>query len=174
MEQERPSYYAIIPANVRYDEDLKPSAKLLYGEITALSSKYGVCYASNNYFARLYKVDASTVSRWVDNLKDKEYIAVEYIRENDEIKARAIRLVGIAKNQYLLQKDGEGYCKKVKENNTSINNIERIGNGISLVYPYNLAQKDAEMGVSIPDGAELIRKGILYDSDEWMDGNNET
>ena len=31
---ETPNYYAIIPANVRY-ADLKPNAKLLYGEITA-------------------------------------------------------------------------------------------------------------------------------------------
>lgn len=32
---EHRSYYAIIPANVRYDKRLKPNTKLLYGEITA-------------------------------------------------------------------------------------------------------------------------------------------
>ena len=37
--KEKPRYYAIIPANVRYS-DLKPNAKLLYGEITALSNKH--------------------------------------------------------------------------------------------------------------------------------------
>ena len=36
---EKPNYYAIIPANVRYDNELRANEKLLYGEITALSSK---------------------------------------------------------------------------------------------------------------------------------------
>ena len=31
-----PSYYAVIPANVRHDTRLSPLAKLLYGEITCL------------------------------------------------------------------------------------------------------------------------------------------
>ena len=122
--EERPNYYAIIPANVRYDEELRPNAKLLYGEITALSNKTGVCYASNNYFARLYKVDASAISKWVKDLQIRDYIMVDYIKENNQIKQRAIRLNGIALSQYVLPKDGEGYCQKDKENNTSINNKE--------------------------------------------------
>lgn len=123
MENERPNYYAIIPAEVRYDDDLKANAKLLYGEITALTYKTGVCYASNNYFARLYKVDPSAISKWVKNLEDKEYIEVNYIKEKNVIKQREIKINGIAKCQYVLPKDGEGYCQKHKENNTSINNI---------------------------------------------------
>ena len=49
---------------------------------------------------------------------------VDYIKENNQIKHRAIRLNGIALNQYVLTKNGEGYCQKNKENNTSINNKE--------------------------------------------------
>lgn len=124
--EDRPNYYAIIPANVRYDEELRANAKLLYGEITALSNKTGVCYASNNYFAKLYKVDSSAISKWVKNLQDKNYILVDYIKDGDVIKARAIRLTGIAKCQEVLPKDGEGYCQKDKENNTSINNIKEV------------------------------------------------
>jgi hypothetical protein len=65
---EKPSYYAIIPANVRY-ADIKANAKLLYGEITALSSQKGYCWSSNNYFAELYGVSKNTISLWINQLK---------------------------------------------------------------------------------------------------------
>ena len=38
-EENQVNYYAIIPATVRYDKDLKPAEKLLYGEVTALANK---------------------------------------------------------------------------------------------------------------------------------------
>jgi hypothetical protein len=53
---EKPGYYAIIPADVRYDTKLPQGAKILYSEITALSNKNGYCWASNDYFAKLYSV----------------------------------------------------------------------------------------------------------------------
>lgn len=118
---EKPNYYAIIPAVVRYDKDLRANAKLMYGEITALSSKYGVCTASNNYFAKLYEVDASAISKWITQLKNKNYIGVEYRIEGNETKQRIIRITGIAKCQYVLPKDNGGYCQKAIENNTSNN-----------------------------------------------------
>ena len=37
------SYYAVMTAEVRYDKELCPNAKLLYAEITALSNTKGYC-----------------------------------------------------------------------------------------------------------------------------------
>ena len=41
-------YYAIIPANVRYDNSLKANEKLMYGEITCLSQSSGECFVQMN------------------------------------------------------------------------------------------------------------------------------
>ena len=71
------SYYAIIPADVRYDLDLTPNAKLLYGEITALTNERGYCWASNKYFSELYRVHVDTISDWIKQLSEAGYISNE-------------------------------------------------------------------------------------------------
>ena len=81
MEEIKQSYYAIIPANVRYDKDISPNAKLLYGEITALCNQKGFCWASNQYFSLLYGVSDRTIRTLIKQLQDKKYIKVE-IKEN--------------------------------------------------------------------------------------------
>ncbi len=75
-----PAYYAIIPSYVRYSRDLEPSAKLLYGEITALSNQYGYCWATNRHFAELYEVDPRTVQRWLESLKEHGFIEIELLK----------------------------------------------------------------------------------------------
>lgn len=89
-----PTYYAVIPARVRYS-NLKANAKLLYGEITALSSKEGYCFATNRYFADLYGVTKNTVSLWVSQLNQAGFITVELIKKGEQITERRL---GIIKN----------------------------------------------------------------------------
>lgn len=128
--EEKPNYYAIIPANVRYNENLNSSEKLFYSEITCLTQKTGECWASNNYFSQLYNVRPSSISNWVKKLENENLIEVEYIKKGKEIQKRIIRLRGIQNIDYLfnisqqgIQNIEEGYSKNRKENNTSINNI---------------------------------------------------
>jgi hypothetical protein len=78
MRKEEPSYYANIPANVRYDDRLCPNAKLMYGEITALSNRKGYCYANNQYFANLYKVTNRSIQNWISQLCDYGYLLIKY------------------------------------------------------------------------------------------------
>ncbi len=124
--KEQPNYYAIIPATVRYDTNLKSAEKLLYGEITSLANKNGYCYAQNKYFADLYNVTAVSISRWISHLQQLGYIKTEIIRnENKEIISRNIYIVDIPyyqKNQYpYIQKSKEGINKIVKDNNIKYN-----------------------------------------------------
>ncbi len=74
---ETPCFYAVIPANVRYCTELEPNAKLLYGEITALTQKEGYCWASNKYFADLYKVCERTVTNWLQSLEKEGFIEIQ-------------------------------------------------------------------------------------------------
>lgn len=85
---DQPSYYSIITANVRYDNRLTDSEKLLFAEITSLSNKYGYCTASNGYFATLYNVVKETISRRISNLTNFGYLKIEIIKEGNEVKQR--------------------------------------------------------------------------------------
>ena len=75
----KPGYYAVIPASVRYCKSIPPAAKLLFGEITALCSVEGYCWASNAYFCDLYGVDRATVQRWLSALAKEGFIRVELV-----------------------------------------------------------------------------------------------
>ena len=120
--EEKPNYYAIIPANVRYNENLNSSQKLFYGEITALTFKTGECWASNNYFSKLYNVSPSLITNWVKALQKENLITVDYETKGKEITKRIIKIIGTQNIEHVFNKNGEGYSKYLKENNTSINN----------------------------------------------------
>lgn len=94
---EKPNYYGILPANVRYDNRLKPMEKILYSEITALANTQGFCFASNSYFGKLYEVDKKTVGVWVNNLAKFGYLKVELIyKENSkEVLERRLYIVDL-------------------------------------------------------------------------------
>lgn len=82
MDEVRPGYYAIIPADVRYDDGIPPNAKLLYGEISALIGKDGFCYASNSYFMKLYGFSDPTISRLISQLEKAGYIKRELEKDS--------------------------------------------------------------------------------------------
>lgn len=146
------SYYAIIPAYIRYNKELKFAERLLYGEITALSNKQGYCFASNRYFANLYDVSISTISRWISHLVELNTLYVEVVRnDKKEIIERRIYVIDnpymqnnqhpyTQKEQYpYVQNCGYPICKKSKDNNININKIDRLFN-----YIINKEQKIPE------------------------------
>lgn len=153
---ETPNYYAIIPANVRYNNSIQQGAKLLYGEITALSNKTGCCWASDQYFMGLYKVSQATIQRWLTSLEKNGYIdrTVKYKDGSKEIEKRYIRI-----NAYPMLKNENTYTQKCEypilkneqENNTSINNINTRANStlesdfekLWKLYPKKIGKKPA-------------------------------
>ena len=93
---EKPSFYAVIPASVRYDKNLPAGAKLLYGEITALCGKDGCCRSDTAYFASLYDVSGQTVRNWIAALRDAGCITAECSCAEGS-KAIELRIPGAAR-----------------------------------------------------------------------------
>ena len=117
---EKPNYYAILSAEVRYDNRLRPNVKLLYAEITALCNMNMECFASNRYFSELYGKSKGSISGWISELVKYGYISAKYTYKEGtkEIEYRYIKILkgGITEKENTLLK------KTVKSNTTSINN----------------------------------------------------
>lgn len=96
-EEIKSNYYSVIPAVVRYDNELTDKAKLLYGEITCLCSKEGYCFATNNYFAKLYRCTTRAIQNTISKLQERGYIRV-VIENNFERKIYLTDALGYEKN----------------------------------------------------------------------------
>ncbi|OIQ16561.1 MAG: hypothetical protein BM557_09615 [Flavobacterium sp. MedPE-SWcel] len=139
-----PGYYALIPASVRYDNELKPNAKLLYGEITALCNAEGYCWADNDYFAQLYDVNIKTISRWISQLRDRDYIEVEILHNSGNKRRITIDkkvTTSCRKDHDLVTERALASDEKstpIKENTTYNNTINREGEPLEFLektYP---------------------------------------
>ena len=75
-ETAKPSYWAVLPAGIRYDPEITAGAKLLYAEITSLADARGYCWASNAYFERLYDLSERTIVRLIRALEKAGYIRI--------------------------------------------------------------------------------------------------
>ena len=151
---EKPGYYAIISSDVRYNEKLSDGAKLLYGEITALSNKNGYCWASNDYFFRLYSVSISTIKRRLQALEELGFIKriVKYKEGTTEVEKRFISITPEVKNDPRWgQNCAGGGVKNEPDNNTSINTknirasstLESDFEKLWKLYPKKIGKKPA-------------------------------
>lgn len=95
MAECKPGYWAVLPADVRYDDKLRPNAKLIYAEITALQGKDGYCFASNDTLGKWYGLTRKTISELVAQLRELGYIEIEIIRDpvTNAITERRIRTI---------------------------------------------------------------------------------
>ncbi len=81
MAECKPGYWAVLPADVRYDDKLRPNAKLIYAEITALQGKDGYCFASNDTLGKWYGIARRTVTDLIAQLCAAGYLEMEIIRD---------------------------------------------------------------------------------------------
>lgn len=153
------SYYAVIPATVRYDNNVVPSAKLLYGEITALCNEKGYCWATNDYFGRLYSVSKRTISTWIKSLCDAGYISTEFILDNESQKVKVRCLKVVEKNFVALTKETYGpprsRLREPHEENFAENN--------TLNNTFNISSSQIFEKSKIND--ERVKKKKVFEAD---------
>lgn len=155
-----PNYYAIIPPEVRYDETLSSSLKLLYAEITSLTQVEGYCWANNAYFAKLFDVSEKTIKRWLKILEDNQYIERELqYDEKGSISRRIIRLCITAKRERLTKKLST-ICNKNSQNGKNfVNSKNELSTEIECLSTKNdelSTQKGVGTAVSLGGGDKNV------------------
>lgn len=75
------AYFTVIPATVRQDDQLSTNAKILYGDIVALASAGGYCYASNQYFAAAFGMTERSITRLISKLEERGHVRVRILRD---------------------------------------------------------------------------------------------
>ena len=180
LSEAKKSYYAIIPANVRYDKQLTPNAKLLYGEITALANEKGYCWASNSYFAELYGVSVRSISKWISQLNQKKYIHVKiiYNENNKEIKERRIYIAHPLEEKFYTYRRNVLHPieEKFQDNNT-INNtlykdiVEYLNKRAGTNYKHTTRKTRDLIKARINEGFTIddFKKVIDIKTAEWKD-----
>ena len=81
----QPGYWAVIPAQIRYDDAIPADAKLIYAEISSLIGADGYCWATNDYFAGVFKFTDRTVRRLLGSLSEAGYIRIEEQRGQHKV-----------------------------------------------------------------------------------------
>lgn len=182
MEENNIGCYSVIPTRILFNENLKPNVKLLYGAITSLANKEGYCYASNNYLGEKFKVDPKTISSWIKELRELNYVIVEIIRnDKKEVIQRRIYINDAPytlnnRYPYTLNND-QSIHQKIEENNIITNNISThtqqkktyLNNVFLYEYEYNSLVEEYGIEKTNKCIQELSlyknSKGIQYVSD---------
>jgi DNA-binding transcriptional regulator YhcF (GntR family) len=108
------------------DKSIKSELGLLL-IISGLTAEKGYCYASNEYFAKLFKIEERTVSRRIAKLNKKGYVKLDYKKSGAFVISREIRLTKMSTklDKSVLGKVDKSVLgkvdKSVLENSTSIN-----------------------------------------------------
>lgn len=181
---DQPNYFAVIPAEVRYDTELSAGAKLLYGEISALCNKEGFCWATNAYFSQLYQATPRTISRHISQLVERGHLKAE----GNESEARKLTAVwgwtkmstpttelsrGVDRNVQGGRQNCLGVINKTMNKKTNIQEAHEVMTFFNSVfnkqYKLNSARRDL-IDRRLKDGytLEQLKTAIInFSKDEW-------
>ena len=157
-----------IPKEVWESKELTLQQKVMLVEIDSLDNEKG-CYASNKYFSEFFGISNGRVSQVINELIDKGYLNAEYIKEDNQILRRILKIqsppypvkVFRKLNRGYLENDEggikyskEGYLENDEDNNIIYNNNNNNNN------IYDFLQKELGRTLS-PTEIEKVK--------EWED-----
>ncbi len=130
--------YIKLDEKVNSITSIPPRAKILHGEICALSQTDGFCFASNKYFARRLNLSIQSVSRLIGVLKRYKLITVSRITDDNGYRKRIIK----PNSSITLSKISVGNAQKGEKHtlkNANHNTVSRIDkNNISYESNYGI------------------------------------
>jgi len=80
--------FTVIPASIRYDQNVNDSLKILYGILVLLNNTYEYVYATNEYLSELLGIPNSTLRENLYKLKKMNYIELKDIDYSRYIRVR--------------------------------------------------------------------------------------
>jgi len=124
-------YYCVIPWKLLTDSRISSTAKLLYGEISALANKEGYCWASNTHFTKIFNIKSPTrISSLIRELREHEYVYTEIDKDNGNFRKIWLCVPIIKNSNSYYQKQEYPIIKNEKKDNINIdNNKESNSNG---------------------------------------------
>jgi DNA-binding MarR family transcriptional regulator len=147
---EKPNFFSILPATVRYNPNLRASSKLLFSEITALTQKEGFSFASNGYYSKVFNVSISSISAWIKELEEENLIRVEFDRKGKQIIRRRIYVNLNSDPAKVFRNLGEG----IQKSGGGV--FRNLGEGYSEISTDNNTSKSNNTRVNIPEDLETI------------------
>lgn len=82
----------ILPTSILGDNILTPLEKLLLISILSLCKQKGYCWATNEYFAKLFNVRKQTISKSISSLSKNNYIELKFDNSEKNNSKRIIRI----------------------------------------------------------------------------------
>lgn len=139
MEEQQRQFKGIwIPKEIWLNKDLTFQEKIILVEIDSYDDGQVGCFATNKHFVNNFGINSSRISQIIQSLQRKNYITITYDFNGKEIIKRYLHInrppyppkdgmskinIGMLKNEMgVCQFDKGGYVKKLKDNNTNINN----------------------------------------------------
>ena len=108
-------------------KDLTITEKIILSQIDALDQKEG-CFASNKYFAELFLLSKTQISKIISDLNKKGWISVRYVNK-ENTKAVEKRVIKVNRPPYptrvkegIKPEDNTPIKPQFKDNNKYINN----------------------------------------------------
>ena len=151
QEQQKPNYWAVLPAAVRYDPELPDKAKLLYAEISSLTGQRGHCYASNEYFQRLFDISDRTVQRLLKALQARGLIQIQDGNGGAGRRKIYAGINPLAENPDNQQQEPRQKCRGNPDKNVGVHKNNKENNS----------------SPSSPPGGERAKKALTKAEPDW-------